>query len=189
MQAIAFSQNDKDENLDSSRPFEDSKVIDALHDLKGEHLFSCFRGPKEESHIESVKKLAEATTPIGDFVVPLIKMPSIKHRLNRMVSLQQWEGYVLQILKDSIWVRLVDLTHRGPDEETEIPFEEIEQEDRKLIRPGAVFYWNIGYLDLYSGQRLRVSIIRFQRLPAWRKEEINGARKEAERLQSIIKWE
>lgn len=109
-------------------------------------------------------------------------------RQSAFISLQKWEGVVLEVLSDSFLVRLVDLTCTGPDEEAEFPWYEVSEEDRPLVRPGAVFYWNIGYHNSYSGQRTRTSIIRFRRLPAWTGEEIEAAKKEAERLGESIGW-
>lgn len=112
-----------------------------------------------------------------------------KHRQNAFTSLQKWEGVVLEVREDSFLARLVDLTRPGPDEEAEFSLDEISKEDRPLVRPGAIFYWNIGYHESYSGQRTRVSIIRFRRLPAWTQEEIEAARQEAERIRTSIGWE
>lgn len=153
---------------------------------------SCFRDPGEESQIDRIDErfddLAGQTVNVGEFSSPIIKFPSISHRHSHMVSLQKWQGYVLKVTDSSLFVRLIDLTHKGPDEEAEIPIEEISEDDRELIKPGAIFYWSIGYLDSYSGQRSRVSVIRFQRLPSWSKEEIDAAKREAERLQQIVDW-
>jgi hypothetical protein len=109
-------------------------------------------------------------------------------RQSAFISLQKWEGVVLEVLSDSFLARLVDLTRTGPDEEAEFPLDEVSEEDRPLIRPGAIFYWNIGYHNSYSGQRTRTSIIRFRRLPAWTREEIEAAKREAERLGESIGW-
>ncbi len=84
--------------------------------------------------------------------------------------------------------RLQDLTEKGPEEEAEFPIEEVSDEDRKFIKSGAIFYWNIGYLDSRTGQRRRVSIIRFRRLPAWRKEEISASQIEALKIRETIGW-
>ncbi|AEB09814.1 hypothetical protein [Desulfobacca acetoxidans] len=162
----------------------------ALLDTRG--IRSCFKNPEEESQIDKIDenfdRLAEQTVNIGEFSSPIIKFPSISHRRNHMVSLQKWQGYVLIVTDNSLLVRLVDLSKNGGDEEAEIPIEEISDDDKDLIRPGAIFYWSIGYLDSYSGQRSRVSVIRFQRLPSWSKEEIDAAKREAEHLQEAITW-
>lgn len=119
---------------------------------------------------------------------PLV-LPRIVSRVrDRFISLQKWEGVVCYVNGDSFVAKLTDLTRGGPDEEAEFPLDEISEEDRKLVKPGAVFYWNIGYHDLHRGQRIRSSLIRFRRLPAWTKKEIESARKEAERISNLICW-
>lgn len=162
----------------------------ALLDTRG--IRSCFKNLEEESQIDKIDenfdRLAEQTVNIGEFSSPIIKFPSISPRRNHMVSLQKWQGYVLKVTDNFLLVRLVDLSKNGGDEEAEIPIEEISDDDKDLIRPGAIFYWSIGYLDSYSGQRSRVSVIRFQRLPSWSKEEIDAAKREAEHLQEAITW-
>jgi hypothetical protein len=96
-------------------------------------------------------------------------------RLDDFVPLQKWEGFVIDVMEDTFTVRLSDLTRNNAEEVAEIPKEEVSEEDRVLIKAGALFYWNIGYLDRPSG-RQRSSMIRFRRLPIWGKEELEKAR-------------
>jgi len=102
--------------------------------------------------------------------------------------LQKWEGFVLQVRKDAFVARLIDQNHDGPDEEAEIPLEEISEEDQALVQPGAIFYWSIGYLDSRGGQRIRASVIRFRRLPAWTTEELQAARSKAASMRELLGW-
>jgi hypothetical protein len=104
-------------------------------------------------------------------------------------SLQEWEGIVTEVRNDAFLARLIDLTHRGADEEAEFPNDEVSEEDKPLVRPGAIFYWHIGYHTSYSGQRTRVSVIRFRRLPAWTQREIDAAKQEAERIGKALGWQ
>ena len=192
MQAIASTQY-KEEAGDSSRRHSGIFVTDpsTLSALTSKEISSCLRNPEGEprSQIAEIEQVTEQSIFTGKFEAPIIEYPLVQFRVNRMVSLQKWQGYVLKVLDNSLWVRLIDLTQRGPDEEAEISLEEISADDLELIKSGAIFYWNIGYLDLYSGQRLRSSVIRFQRMPVWKDEEIDAARKEAEQLQKSIHWE
>jgi hypothetical protein len=107
---------------------------------------------------------------------------------NRFVPLQKWEGIVLQVLEDSFFARLVDLSNGGMDEEAEFPIEEVSDADRSFIMSGAVFYWNVGYIDSVSGQRTRASVIRFRRLPVWRPEELERAKIKARHLSDLLDW-
>ena len=70
-------------------------------------------------------------------------------------------------------------------QETEIFLEDVDLSDRFLIKPGAVFYWSIGYLDKPSG-RIRASIFRFRRLPTWSKQQLQQARSRADRLKELL---
>jgi hypothetical protein len=71
------------------------------------------------------------------------------------------------------------LTDRGYDEEAEFSYNKITEDDIELIKPGAVFYWAIGYNHSGTGQKRRFSDIRFRRLPVWNNKEIDIARSEA----------
>lgn len=139
-----------------------------------------------------------ATTTIECNVIPAISSqeapPSVFFRKSvysqpstRFEVLQKWEGIVLDVLDDSFTARLIDLTQQGFDEEAEFALEEIDEGDKPLLQPGAIFYWNIGYSDSPSG-RARVSIIRFRRLPIWRSEELERAKHDAERLSDLLEW-
>ena len=98
---------------------------------------------------------------------------------------QKWEGYVLEVGEDSFLARLIPLKGDETELEAEIVLEEIDLEDRDLLEAGAVFYWNIGYLDRPDGRR-SVSQIRFRRLPAWTKHEQEKAQEEASRLMKLF---
>lgn len=115
----------------------------------------------------------------------------LRHRVpvqDRFILLQKWEGVVTNITEDSFTARLTDLSETGPDEEAEFSLEEVPESDRKLLSPGAVFYWCIGYFDTISGQRIRGSAIRFRRLPAWTEEELATARRQAEQTRNLLGW-
>ena len=101
------------------------------------------------------------------------------------VSLQKWEGAVLSVTKDAFSARLVDQTNPNPEEEAEFSIDELDPDDLELLEPGAIFYWNIGYLDKKSG-RIRISDIRFRRLPAWTERDLKEAEIAAEELQKYF---
>lgn len=74
-----------------------------------------------------------------------------------------------------------------PDWEATFDIDEVPEGDRGLIIPGAVFHWSIGYRDRRGG-RIRESIIRFRRLPAWTKREIERAEREADEIVAALNW-
>ena len=82
-------------------------------------------------------------------------------------SLQEWEGYVVDIGDTDFTARLVDLTagRSQEDEEAIVPLAEISHYDRAKMREGSYFRWVIGY-EFTAGTRIRMSQIVFRDLPA-----------------------
>ncbi len=124
----------------------------------------------------------EEEKQLGDNIVHFKPTNPIKTKFQ---SFQKWECYVVQDLGDSFIARLIDLTNGEEDEEAEFSIQEVHKEDRPFIKPGAIFYWNIGYLE-ERGQRIRASMIRFRRIPEWRTDEIHIAEQNADRLQNLL---
>jgi hypothetical protein len=86
-------------------------------------------------------------------------------QIERFITLQKWEGLVIELKTGSFLARLTDLTNAfSIDEEGEFAFEDIDEADRPLLAVGAVFYWVIGYQDGPKG-RSRVSRLRMKRAP------------------------
>lgn len=101
--------------------------------------------------------------------------------------LHKWEGRVLQVSADDFTAIVSDKTNpSNDDEEIVFDIEDVLDEDRELVAPGAVFYWSIGYDD-FSGSRRRVSQIVFRRLPGMSRREIEDAEKKALEFASIFK--
>ena len=118
----------------------------------------------------------------------LPRLPVSSERRSVSSSSERWEGVVLRVESDVFRARLVDLDRQTPDEEAEVYLSEVSDDDRVLVEPGAVFYWSIGYYTDRTGQRMRRSLVRFRRLPAWTKRELDDARCEAEETGRILGW-
>lgn len=59
-------------------------------------------------------------------------------------ELQRWEGYVVEITKDSFFARLRDLTNLdGPDIEAEIITSQLNDKELEYLEVGAHFDWVI----------------------------------------------
>lgn len=102
---------------------------------------------------------------------PLVKRTSPSPRPFQI--LQQWEGIVREVTSDSVWAELIDLTDQArPDEEVELPLEEIPRSDWPILKPGSVFYWAIGREWSPGGQMRRVSEIRMRRMPQWTQHSV-----------------
>lgn len=123
------------------------------------------------------------------FIPPRLPILTSAHSFSdRFKAIQKWEGYVIEVHKETFFARLIPIVGEGTDQNAEIYIEEVEPADRKLIKPGAVFYWSIGYLEKSSG-RHRDSYIRFRRLPAWSQRELEAAKEKANRLKKLLNVE
>lgn len=101
--------------------------------------------------------------------------------------LQSWEGRVEEIKGEDFIATLLDKTDpTNPEEGVELSLHEVSEEDQNLVRPGAVFYWSIGYEDSPGFPRQRISKIRFRRLPGWTKQEVKTAEEKANEYSSLF---
>ena len=108
----------------------------------------------------------------ADYVTPPMRSPS---RQPNFVVHQAWEGTVLEIFDDSFNARIRDLTDlERPDEIVEMLVEDLDESDCPLLKPGAVFYWNIGYLEGRGFPRQRTSRVTFRRIPRFLASETSA---------------
>jgi hypothetical protein len=119
---------------------------------------------------------------------PVVIRPGPPKPRVRFKVLRQFEGTVLEISKEECRARVRDLRRFEIVEEITFSTEEISESDREIAVPGSVFYWDIGYQDHIDGQRLRVSVIRFRRIPVWREKDLAAAKKEAKSLSESLGW-
>lgn len=116
----------------------------------------------------------------------VLTIPKSSQARDQFRVIQKWKGEVTQINEDTFQARLIPLKGEGPEQNAELYFEDISDSDRPLVAKGAIFYWSIGYQVKASGQRMRSSVIRFRRLPAWTKRDLNRARKRATELKGLL---
>ena len=178
-----YLQESENQTDTSEKPALDTK---SQREIPGRYILDRLPGIAPKVHLredrgatyETVQDIQHSTLPVA------VKAPSRDY----FISLQEWEGAVVQISTDSFLARLVDLTQQNPDEEADFLLDDVSDEDRKLVAPGAVFYWCIGY-RVRKGQRSRTSEIRFRRLPAWTEREVEESKHKAAELQRAIIWE
>lgn len=94
----------------------------------------------------------------------------------RFISVQKWEGRVLEVSEGEFIARLVDQSQGGEDEEATISLRSVSKDDRDLVVPGGVFYWNIGEQTDMTGRQHTVSELRFRRLPPFSEDDIDKAK-------------
>ena len=105
---------------------------------------------------------------------------------NIFTCLQKWEGTVLSVSEKIFDAKLNDLSNENnPDEYAELKKFMISNEQSKLLEPGAIFYWYLGYLDQHDGRRIK-NIIIFKRAPTWTKKMKNDVLRTAKQLNEFL---
>lgn len=142
-----------------------------------------------ESYVTYPVNLPETHAPKKDFPSLVTFLKPIVQSEERFINLQSWEGIVIEVREGAFVARLIDKSNGGYDQEVEFSFEEVSPYDHSLIKLGAIFYWDIGYSENNSKQRIRASIIKFRRLPVWTANELKAARERAKSLAQELSWE
>lgn len=153
------------------------------------YSISANQGDEKQCSVESQdisSGLSSEYLPIElkNKIVPFHSKPAQDQ--DSFAVIQKWEGYVSSVTEDTFEATLCCIKGEGPDQYAKFSFEDVSDDDRPLISVGAVFYWSIGYLEKISGQRLRASLIRFRRLPAWTRRELANAEARAKELESLF---
>jgi hypothetical protein len=105
-------------------------------------------------------------------------------------SRQRWDGIILECNRNRFVARITDRTDpSNPEEIATFETDEISDDDRPLIKPGAAFYWTIGREKTPAGQIRNIAIINFRRTPRWKKESFKRASGRARKLLAIISSE
>lgn len=101
----------------------------------------------------------------------------------RTAPLQIWEGKVVQLSEDgsAMEVLLFDKTGQLPDHTAQMSLEWVAEQDRPLVKPGAIFYLSL-YKETKRGTIKNSQELRFRRLPNWSQSQIKRIMLEAEQL-------
>jgi hypothetical protein len=132
---------------------------------------------------ENSSSTANQDIPIILPQIAVRKPEKFKKDLLRFELLQLWEGCVKAIHDDDLVAIISDRTDPTlPDEEVTLDLSDVPPGDLPLVKPGAVFYWSIGYADYPGVPRARQSRIYFRRIAGWTDTELENSKREAHRL-------
>ena len=103
--------------------------------------------------------------------------------------LQEWECVVTEVKDDTFVASLLDVTKKRTveDEEAEFFIDDLTDDNKRQLKPGAVFRWIIGYRSI-AGTKERSSKIVFRRLPEWTQRDLALARNKAHDISESITW-
>ncbi len=134
---------------------------------------------------EKNTKITKHLQPIGNRT-PIAIAPKIKYRPITFNAEYRYEGYVIDVYEYYFSARITDINDKEPDEDVEIFKKDVSEDDRKLIQPGSIFYWHIGY-ENDNGTIKRSSILKFRRLPRWSHGDLLKAKKLEKEYNEFLK--
>jgi hypothetical protein len=137
--------------------------------------------------IETISSDADEAKPFSVGISPIPFPKSQVRPAPREITLQEWEGRVVQLAGRIVIARLVDITagEKEETEEVELPIDDVTEADQALLQPGAIFRWILGY-SYASGRKERFARVVVRRLPVWTEREMQEADKEASELHDAI---
>lgn len=115
-----------------------------------------------------------STEPVEIEVSPTIQAaPSPRARADvDALPIEVWEGVVIhQLDAETLQVSLTPKIGSSPAHTAEIELQWVDEQDRDLIRPGAVFYLSLGKTSR-GGSYENAQKIRFRRQPDWSARQV-----------------
>jgi hypothetical protein len=106
----------------------------------------------------------------------------------RFWLLQKWHGQVLAVGTDDFKVQVFDPSDPSVVETATFQKNELAPENLKFLRPGATFYWFVGFRDRSDRQRVRESIIWMKRGTRISRETYAQELAEIEKLWDALGW-
>jgi len=120
-------------------------------------------------------------------------LPSIKHTdphdIVTFSPMQEWEGYVTEIFAESFSAYLIDKTAEKSiaEELMEFSISDLSEDNKDLLKVGAIFRWAIGYQKQHGSKR-KVSEVVFRRMPAITKRDIKHAESRVDAITEALTW-
>jgi hypothetical protein len=154
-----------------------------IGDLNAARISAAFGATLADSSIEARTTLATAETvalpsrPRG----LRLRATSTGRRLSGFVTEQRWQGYVTHVSDHTFKAIVYDLTGADQEEIEEVELDRLDVHAlmRDSIKPGAIFFWDIGYEVDPGDQRNRKSIVTFPTIHRDTKQAIETAKARA----------
>jgi len=175
-----FSQDSSEDSTDTlaaegrlAAPFTTVSQGSTLGEApRGDLADSCLPDPVEDS---TAHNLSPTPQPV------FLPTRTVEPRTH-FIALEKREGVVLEIGDGEFEARLIDILGDEPEVTATFSFEDLSEDGLRLLKPGAIFYWNVGYSVSPSGQRSRVADLVFRRLPGRRNADVAAANKRADEV-------
>ena len=143
------------------------------------------------SKLSRSQELCESTTTSdGESITtpaPVVRVPSVQDFPGKIKVLQLWNGILEETRDDRFTALVTDRSNAAaPAERVELDVSEVSSNDRSLLSKGATFYWSIAYRDAPTGQRERVSSLRFARQARISDEQVARIFDRADRVAALL---
>lgn len=173
-------------------PLQQPRLIEALNRHIEGQFKRADRTPRHDadSSLPNMKQVSAECLPFAQyrqFSPPDRTCDVAEPELLQYQPVVSYEGTVIELTKEGFFgqLRRVD-NNDGSREQSEFTLNEVSDEDRALLAPGAVFYWTVGYQTTQSGQRKIESEVRFRRLPAWSNSDFDELDRRASALDAFF---
>ncbi len=138
---------------------------------------------------DSVVHCAPDTTPSERYEIerPVIRHASLDCNYGA-IPIEIWEGTVESIEDDAMFCILVAKIERSMDRHiVQIDLDFVSDQDKDLVKPGAVFYLTISRTLSKSGVVEKQQSLRFRRDPLWTVSQIRSLERQVDVLESKVK--
>lgn len=103
-------------------------------------------------------------------------------------SFTKLKGFIIDINQEYFTANIFDPKNPGTHEIGEFDLEDVDKDDLELLDKGAIFYWTFGHF-VRNGQVIKMSEIRFQRIPQLTTEEADEIYDKSQRLNESLNWD
>lgn len=138
----------------------------------------------QKNHTSPLISYDENEFNIPDFSIKNI----LDESKNFATNTQRWKGHVISIKPNNFLAKLFDLNDPSTHEYCLFEKKIISPDDVELLAVGAVFYLSVGFF-MEKGQVEKKSLVRFQRLVSWTKEDYDSSIDRAEDLLNTLNWD
>lgn len=132
--------------------------------------------------------LARCQIPPKRYKPPVVLDNSRRAESADASVIQTWEGKVLRVdpQQEVMEVSLEAMIGDVPAHAAEIELQWVSDQDRDLVKPGAIFYLTL-FKRTRHGSIDNTQELRFRRLPAWTRQQVARVHEDALRLQAKMK--
>lgn len=144
---------------------------------------------KEKEEDKKDPEISQSDLNYGKSIPDLKNFFMQKFNADRFMETVSWQGYIESISEKekTIYGRMRELYKNGTEESIEFDFNDVSDDDKELVKIGAIFYYSIGYA-LKNGQRIKMAILRFKRNVKFSGLDVDNITDNAHKLSLGINW-